>query len=77
MATNPRLQAGYGFFLNDRGTWDVEEIPPEVLKDSKFSGDLSILGYKCNVFDAADGSTWAQKVATGMIERVAWKIATH
>lgn len=57
----PRLEPGYGFRLNPKGTWDVSKIPDNVLKDANFSGFLTIRGQKCSVFEDEDEVQWAQK----------------
>lgn len=80
MASSPgpfSLQPGPAFRLNDSGTWDVEPVPQDVLDGATYSGHLVIQGYRCVVFDAPDGSTWAQKAQErlSMILRVAARLA--
>ncbi len=75
MADTYRIQPGYGFVLNDEGTWDVAKVPDAVIRDSTYSGELNILGYSCLVFDTPDGSTWAQKIPAVDVEKIARRIA--
>jgi hypothetical protein len=56
-----KLQAGVAFRLQPDGQWTPEKIPPEALKEAKFSGYLTIQGYRCTVFEMPDKSQWAQK----------------
>lgn len=60
-AKDPSLVSGLGFKLNEQGTWDVEQIPDEIVDESEFSGYLTIHGYKSAVFETADKQMWAQK----------------
>lgn len=60
-AADPSLVSGLGFRLNEQGTWDVEQVPDEIVKESEFSGYLTIHGYKSAVFETADKQMWAQK----------------
>lgn len=55
------LQRGPAFHLQPDGTWSVEDVPVGVAADSSFSGYLTINGYRCTVFETADGDQWAQK----------------
>lgn len=57
----PQLSPGIGFILEGDGKWDVQKIPPEVIKSAEFSGYLTIQGYKCSVFITPEGEQWAQK----------------
>jgi hypothetical protein len=56
-----KLQPGVAFRLQPDGSWKAEKIPPEALKSAKFSGYLTIQGYRCTVFDTPDKNQWAQK----------------
>ena len=56
-----KLQPGVAFRLQPDGQWKPEKIPPEVLKEAKFSGYLTIQGYRCTVFETPDQNQWAQK----------------
>jgi GNAT superfamily N-acetyltransferase len=72
------LQPGPAFVLNDSGTWDVKPVPRDVLEGAAYSGHLVIEGYRCVVFDAPDGSTWAQKAQeriSSMLLRIAARLA--
>lgn len=60
-APEPTLQPGVAFHLMEDGSWKPEKLPPEVLQGAEFSGFLTIDGYRCSVFEAYDGSEWAQK----------------
>jgi hypothetical protein len=60
-AKDPGLVPGLGFRLNEQGTWDVEQIPNDIVKEAEFSGYLTIHGYKSAVFETADKQMWAQK----------------
>jgi hypothetical protein len=86
MAVEPKLTPGNGFFLKPNGSWGVTRIPPEVLKEAKFSGFLTILGYKSSVFEMPDGQQWGQKsiekpeditVASINLLKIAARIATR
>lgn len=57
----PELQPGIGFHLKTDGQWGQEKIPAEVLRDNKFSGYLTIHGYKCSIFETPDGDQWGEK----------------
>ena len=57
----PNLSPGIGFHLQPDGSWKAEKIPQEALDTAKFSGYLTIMGYRCSVFDSKDSSQWAQK----------------
>jgi hypothetical protein len=57
-----RLQPGPAFHLQPDGTWLVENVPPAMAKDARFSGFLAIEGYWCAVFEL-NGEEWAQKAA--------------
>lgn len=61
MAGEPSLQPGVGFHLEPSGSWKAKEIPPEVVKDAKFSGYLTIEGYRSTVFETKDKQQYAQK----------------
>jgi hypothetical protein len=57
-----RLQEGPAFHLQADGTWAVEDAPPVVVRDARFSGFLAIEGYWCAVFEL-NGAEWSQKAA--------------
>jgi hypothetical protein len=62
--------------LQPDGQWKPEQIPPEVLRNSKFSGYLTINGYRSSVFDTEDFGSWSQKsegtpAMASLAERVA------
>jgi hypothetical protein len=59
-AEEPKLTPGVAFHLQPDGSWAAENLPHKAL-DSKFSGYLTINGYRCSVFEASDQSMWAQK----------------
>lgn len=59
----PQLAPGVGFILEGDGRWDVQNIPPDVVKSAEFDGYLTIQGYECSVFITPDGQQWAQKVS--------------
>jgi hypothetical protein len=61
-AADPSLSTGVGFYLQPDGNWGIEEIPEKVIRESEFSGYLTIQGYKSAVFEMPDGSQWAQKL---------------
>src|SRR5580693_5854090 len=61
-----KLQPGVAFRLQPDGQWKPEKIPPEVLKEAKFSGYLTIQGYRCTVFEMPDKNQYAQK-STGTL----------
>ncbi len=61
MDAYPKLAPGYGFHLEGDGFWDVQEIPPNVLAESKYSGEFEIEGFPAVVFEMPDGDQWAQK----------------
>ena len=58
---DPKLSPGMAFRLQPDGSWAVEKLPYPVLNKAKFSGYLTIRGYRCSVFETPDGSMWAQK----------------
>jgi len=60
-AADPSLSKGTGFYLQPDGNWGIKEIPEKVVRESEFSGYLTIQGYKSAVFEMPDGSQWAQK----------------
>jgi hypothetical protein len=61
----PSLQPGFGFRLQPNGQWRTEKVPSDVVESAVFSGYLTIMGYRCTVFETPDWSQWAQKsVAT-------------
>ncbi len=70
--SDEKLSSGAGYFLNDDGEWEIKNIPNDVLKNSKYSGYLTINGVKCSVFDSHDGKQWAQKT----IDKVSSKVAS-
>jgi hypothetical protein len=61
-----RLQPGVAFHLEPGGQWKPEKIPPAVIEEAKFSGYLTIQGYRCTVFETPDKNQWAQK-STGTL----------
>jgi hypothetical protein len=61
-AEDPSLTKGMGFFLKDNGEWGVGNISEKVVRESEFSGYLTIYGYKSAVFEMPDKSQYAQKV---------------
>jgi hypothetical protein len=74
-----RLTPGLGFYLEEDGQWVVKEIPEDVVELSRFSGFLTIHGFKCSVFETPGREQWAQKsieTAASTIERVAARLAT-
>ncbi len=71
MAAEPTLQPGAGFHLKPDGTWEVKDIPPKVLTEAKFSGYLTIEGYRSTVFETPDKEQWAQKSTGTAAEAVA------
>lgn len=66
-----KLQSGYGFHLQPDGQWEVEKIPEKVLKEAKFSGHLTIEGYRSTVFETPDKDQWAQKSTGTVASRIA------
>ncbi len=66
MASEPTLQPGAGFHLKPDGNWEVKDIPSKVLSEAKFSGYLTIEGYRSTVFETPDKEQWAQK-STGTV----------
>ena len=69
-----RLQLGPAFHLQPDGTWAVEAVPSDVVREARFSGFLAIEGYWCAVFDTG-GQTWAQKAA-GDIPEIETKLSS-
>lgn len=59
--TESRLTPGLGFRLGENGHWEVEEIPEDVLTTARFSGYLTIDGFRCTVFETPSHEQWAQK----------------
>jgi len=59
----PGLSPGFGFKLEGDGQWDVQRIPEDVLRTAEFSGEITIKGYPCSVFETPDKDQWAQKVS--------------
>jgi len=57
----PKLSPGIAFHLMPDGSWSTEKLPHSVLNEAKFSGYLTIQGYRCSVFETPDHSMWAQK----------------
>jgi len=57
----PELSPGVSFRLQPDGSWSPENMPHRVLVEAKFSGYLTIQGYRCSVFEMPDGAMWAQK----------------
>lgn len=71
---DPVLQPGAAFKLGPDGKWKVAELPEEVAATATFSGTLNVLGFRCSVFDAEDGSQWAQKsIGTPKSASSVWK----
>jgi len=65
MEAEPSLQSGFGFRLQPNGQWRTEKVPADVLDSAEFSGYLTIMGYRCTVFETPEQEQWAQKsVAT-------------
>jgi len=60
-AEESQLTPGLGFHLGDNGHWVVEEIPEDVIATARFSGYLTIHGYRCTVFETPSQDQWAQK----------------
>ena len=75
-----RLQEGPAFHLKPDGTWGVEDVPPSVARDARFSGFLAIEGYWCAVFELG-GEEWAEKAAGEMppetLASVAQRVASR
>jgi hypothetical protein len=69
----PVLAPGLAFHLDEDGLWAPEKLPREVLKKAIFKDELTILGYKCAVFEMEDGDLWAQKM--NLVSEVASRIA--
>lgn len=59
------LSSGIGFHLQPDGRWEPEKVPDHVVENAKFSGFLTIQGYRCVVFEL-NGEQWAQK-STGTV----------
>ncbi len=80
-----KLAPGLGFHLEGDGKWDVQKIPPDVLRSAKFIGELEIEGFPSVVFETPDGDQWAQKApgvpapkgdeAADAIEKMAMRVA--
>jgi hypothetical protein len=76
---DPILTPGNGFHLGPDGQWKPEKIPEDVLNTAKFSGYLTIKGYRCSVFETPDKQSWGQKsegtpaMASSLVQRVAAK----
>ena len=66
-----KLQPGVAFRLQPDGQWKPEKLPPEVLKEAKFSGYLTIQGYRCSVFETPDKNQWAQKSTGTLASKIA------
>jgi hypothetical protein len=58
-----KLQPGVAFRLQPDGQWKPEKIPPEAIKEAKFSGYLTIQGYRCTVFETPDKNRTTSTVA--------------
>jgi len=81
------LQPGAAFRLGPDGQWLVEEVPPDVLRDAKPSGHLTVEGYRCEVFETPSGDMWAQKAVgtvasafsegSGIMDSVASRVAAR
>jgi len=72
----PILVPGLAFHLDEDGLWTPEKLPQDVIKRAVYKDELTILGYKCAVFEMEDGSLWAQKLnLTDIISEVASRIA--
>ena len=59
----PELVPGPAFHLEGDGQWDVQDLPPDVLRKAKYTGEIKIDGYPAVVFETSDGDQWAQKAA--------------
>ncbi len=68
--SEPKLHHGFGFHLDD-GKWAVEQVPDFVVRTAKFSGYLTVLGYRSAVFETPAKEMWAQKVTVSMASRIA------
>ena len=65
----PVLNPGVAFHLDESGLWSPEKVPDLVLKDAIYKDDMTILGYRCLVFETSEGDLWAQKI--NMTEKLA------
>lgn len=61
MDKTPELVPGPAFHLEGDGHWDVQELPHDVARGAKFTGEIKIDGYPAVVFETKDGDQWAQK----------------
>jgi hypothetical protein len=61
MDKTPELVPGPAFHLEGDGHWDVQELPHDVVRGSKFTGEIKIDGYPAVVFETKEGDQWAQK----------------
>jgi hypothetical protein len=61
VAEEPSLSPGVAWHLDAQGQWQPENLPPDVLSKAKFSGYLTIDGYRSSVFETPEGDQWAQK----------------
>jgi hypothetical protein len=71
-----RLQVGPAFFLKPDGTWTVQSVSPSVAEKARFSGFLTIEGYKCVVFEL-NGKQWAQKLGKPVVSSVVDRVASR
>lgn len=69
--TTTELHHGFGFHLGPDGKWLVEQVPDFVVRTAKFSGYLTVLGYRSAVFETPEGEMWAQKVTVSVASRIA------
>ena len=69
------LAPGIAWHLDEDGQWQPEQVPQDVLEGAKETGELTIEGYRATVFEAADGTQWAQKTDLSRISAIAARIA--
>lgn len=55
------LTPGPAFRLQEDGSWETEEVPGPVIDSARFSGYLTIEGYRCTVFETPEGDQYAQR----------------
>jgi hypothetical protein len=61
MDKTPKLVPGPAFHLEGDGHWDVQNLPHDVARGAKYTGEIRIDGYPSVVFETEDGDQWAQK----------------